>query len=73
MLVTVITIIGVKNPEGEMCKPFKYGKIVIYINYRNFKDGLMGTFSPTGLLLFLIIISLIGFLGFKLVKKLKKK
>jgi hypothetical protein len=53
-----------------MCKPFKYDNIV---NYRNFKDGLMGTFSPTGLLLFLIIIGLIGFLAFKLVKKLKKK
>ena len=31
----------------------------------------MGTFSPTGLLLLLIIIGLIVFLGFKLVKKLK--
>ncbi|MGG4387853.1 hypothetical protein ABEU97_06750 [Priestia megaterium] len=56
-----------------MRKPFKYGKIVIYINYRNFKDGIMGTFSPTGLLLFLIIIGLIGFLVFKIFKKLKRK
>jgi len=62
-----------KNLEGEMYKPFKYDNIVIYRNYRNFKDDFMGTFSPTGLLLFLIIIGLIGFLAFKLVKKLKKK
>jgi hypothetical protein len=59
----------VKNPGGEMCKPFKYDNIV---NYRNHKDGIMSTFSPTGLLLFLIIIGLIGFLAFKVVKRLKK-
>ncbi len=29
----------------------------------------MSTFNPTGLLLFLIIIGLIGFLAFKVVKK----
>ncbi|GAB1808400.1 hypothetical protein PMEGAPR236_34920 [Priestia megaterium] len=56
-----------------MCKTYKYGKIVICRNYRNFKDGIMGTFSPTGLLLFLIIVGLIGFLAFKLIKKLKNK
>jgi hypothetical protein len=33
----------------------------------------MGTFSPTGLLLLLIIIGLIGFVAFELVKKLRKK
>ena len=64
---------GTKNLIGEMCKPSKCVNIVIYRNYRNFKDGIMGTFSPTGLLLFLIIIGLIVFLGFKLVKKLKNK
>ncbi|GAB1784126.1 UNVERIFIED_ORG: hypothetical protein J3A77_004360 [Bacillus sp. PvP124] len=53
-----------------MCKPFKSDNIV---NYRNHKDGIMSTFSPTGLLLFLIIIGLIGFLAFKVVKRLKKK
>jgi len=53
-----------------MCKPFKYDNIV---NYRSHKDGIMSTFNPTGLLLFLIIIGLIGFLAFKVVKRLKKK
>jgi len=69
-LVNIKHVPGTKNLIEEMCKPSKYGNIVIY---RNFKDGIMGTFSPTGLLLFLIIIGLIGFLGFKLVKKLKNK
>jgi len=32
----------------------------------------MSTFNPTGLLLFLIIIGLIGFLAFKVVKRLKE-
>jgi len=69
----MIKISATKNRITEIGKAFKYGSIVICRNYRNFKDGIMGTFSPTGLLLFLIIIGLIGLLGFKLVKKLKNK
>lgn len=44
-----------------------------HVTYTYFKGEIMGTFSPTGLLLFIIIIGLIGFLAFKLVKKLRKK
>lgn len=72
-LVNIKRITETKSFIEAMCKPSKYGNIVIYRNYRNLKDGIMGTFSPTGLLLFLIIIGLIGFLAFKLVKKLKNK